>query len=96
MSGEPSPPFPPEARRVDWSHAGKLRIRAIPQGNSSSVKVGNPVVAMGNAEGRGAITAKPGQVTALNETITVSDDGGSTASETLHGVIQTNTADPPQ
>jgi S1-C subfamily serine protease len=45
---------------------------------------------MGNAEGRGTITAKPGQVTALNQTITASDDGGSTASETLHGVIQTN------
>jgi S1-C subfamily serine protease len=65
-------------------------LAAVPIGNSSSVKVGNPVVAMGNAEGRGTITAKPGQVTALNQTITASDDGGSTASETLHGVIQTN------
>ena len=65
-------------------------LAAVPIGNSSSVKVGNPVVALGNAEGRGTITAKPGQVTALNQTITASDDGGSTASETLHGVIQTN------
>ena len=65
-------------------------LATVPIGNSSSVKVGNPVVAMGNAEGRGTITAKPGQVTALNQTITASDDGGSTASETLHGVIQTN------
>jgi S1-C subfamily serine protease len=59
-------------------------------GDSSSVKAGNAVVALGNAEGRGTITAKPGQVTALNQTITASDDGGSTASETLHGMIQTN------
>jgi len=65
-------------------------LATVPIGNSSSVKVGNPVVAMGNAEGQGTITAKPGQVTALNQTITASDDGGSTASETLHGVIQTN------
>ena len=65
-------------------------LTTVPIGNSSSVKVGNAVVAMGNAEGRGTITAKPGQVTALNQTITASDDGGSTASETLHGVIQTN------
>jgi S1-C subfamily serine protease len=65
-------------------------LATVPIGNSSSVKVGNPVVAMGNAEGRGTITAKPGQVTALNQTITASDDGGSTTSETLHGMIQTN------
>ena len=65
-------------------------LATVPIGNSSSVKAGNAVVAMGNAEGRGTITAKPGQVTALNQTITASDDGGSTASETLHGMIQTN------
>jgi len=47
------------------------------------VGIGNAVVAMGNVEGRGTITAKPGQVTALNQTITASDDGGSTASETV-------------
>jgi hypothetical protein len=29
-------------------------------------------------------------VTALNQTITASDEGGSTSSETLHGMIQTN------
>ena len=65
-------------------------LTTVPIGNSSSVKVGNAVVALGNAEGRGTITAKPGQVTALNQTITASDDGGSTASEILHGMIQTN------
>ena len=65
-------------------------LTTVPIGNSSSVKIGNSVVALGNAEGRGSITAKPGQVTGLNQTITASDDGGSTASETLHGMIQTN------
>jgi len=65
-------------------------LKTVPIGNSASVKAGNAVVALGNAEGRGAITAKPGRVIALNQTITASEDGGSTASETLHGMIQTN------
>ena len=65
-------------------------LTTVPMGNSSSVKIGSAVVAMGNAEGQGAITTTPGQVTALNQTITASDDGGSTASETLNGMIQTN------
>jgi len=65
-------------------------LTTVPIGDSSKVRAGDAVVALGNAEGRGAITAKPGQVTALDQTITASDDGGSTASETLHGMIQTN------
>jgi S1-C subfamily serine protease len=65
-------------------------LATVPIGGSSSARAGDPVVALGNAEGRGTITAKPGQVTALNQTITASEDGGSTASETLHGMIQTN------
>ena len=65
-------------------------LTTVPIGDSSSVKAGTAVVALGNAEGRGAITAKPGQVTALNQTITASEDEMSTASETLHGMIQTN------
>jgi S1-C subfamily serine protease len=65
-------------------------LTTVPIGNSSSVKTGAAVVAMGNAEGRGTITATPGQVTGLDQTITASDEGGSTSSETLHGMIQTN------
>jgi S1-C subfamily serine protease len=65
-------------------------LTMVPIGNSSSVKAGTAVVALGNAEGRGTITAKPGQVTALNQTITASESGGSMDSETLHGMIQTN------
>jgi S1-C subfamily serine protease len=59
-------------------------------GNSSSVKSGDSVVALGNAEGQGTIIAKPGRVTGVGQTVTASEDGGSTASETLHGMIQTN------
>ena len=73
---------------IQLQHASGLTT--VPIGNSSSVMVGNAVVALGNAEGQGAITAKPGHVTALNQTITASDEGSSTASETLTGMIQTN------
>ncbi len=65
-------------------------LATVPIGNSSSARPGEAVVAMGNAEGRGTITATPGHVTALNQTITASEQGGSTASETLSGMIQTN------
>ena len=65
-------------------------LTTVPIGNSASVKVGNTVVALGNAEGQGSATTTAGQVTGLNQTITASDEGGSTASETLTGMIQTN------
>ena len=45
---------------------------------------------MGNAEGQNAIVPAAGQVTALNQTITAGDQGGSISQETLHGMIQTN------
>jgi S1-C subfamily serine protease len=48
------------------------------------------VVALGNAQGRGTVTTAAGQVTALNQTITASDQGAMTSSETLHGMIETN------
>jgi S1-C subfamily serine protease len=65
-------------------------LTTVPIGDSASVRVGNTVVALGNAEGQGSITATAGHVTGLNQTITASDEGGSTASETLTGMIQTN------
>jgi S1-C subfamily serine protease len=65
-------------------------LTTVPIGNSSSVKIGNAVVALGNAEGQGSITAAAGEVTGLNQTITASEEGGSTASETLTGMIQTD------
>src|SRR5580692_9933867 len=73
---------------IQLQNASGLTI--VPIGNSSSVKVGNAVVALGNAEGRGRITATAGEVTGLNQTITASEEGSSTASETLTGMIQTD------
>ena len=65
-------------------------LTTVPIGNSASVRAGNAVVALGNAEGQGAIAAEPGHVTALDQSIVASEEGSSTASETLTGMIQTN------
>jgi S1-C subfamily serine protease len=65
-------------------------LRTVPIGNSGTVKVGDSVVAMGNAEGQNAIVPAPGKITGLNKTITASDQGGAVSSETLHGMIQTD------
>jgi S1-C subfamily serine protease len=69
---------------------GASNLQTVPVGSSSDVKTGDSVVAMGNAEGRSAIVPAAGQVTALNQTITAGDEGGSITSETLHDMIQTN------
>jgi S1-C subfamily serine protease len=68
---------------------GASGLQTIQTGDSSAVKTGDSVLAMGNAEGQSEIVPAAGQITALNQTITASDDSGDT-SETLHGMIQTN------
>lgn len=69
---------------------GASGLTTAPIGNSASVKVGETVVALGNAEGQNHISAATGKVTALGQTVTASDEAGSTTSETLHGMIATN------
>jgi S1-C subfamily serine protease len=69
---------------------GASGLKTVPLGNSTTVKVGDPLVALGNAQGQGAVVPATGQVTGLNQTITASDQGGTASSETLHGMIQTN------
>ncbi len=59
-------------------------------GDSSTVAVGNGVVALGNAEGLGGTPAvAPGTVEALNQSITATDQS-SGSSEQLSGLIQSN------
>jgi S1-C subfamily serine protease len=59
-------------------------------GDSSSVKVGDSVVGVGNAGGQGGTpSAAAGHVTALDQTVTASDENGSD-SETVTGMIETN------
>jgi S1-C subfamily serine protease len=59
-------------------------------GNSSGVTVGQSVVALGNALGRNTTPAvTTGNVSALNQTITASDQSGADV-ETVSGLIQIN------
>ena len=59
-------------------------------GDSSAVKTGDSVVALGNAGGKGGTpSAAAGTVTALNQSITASDELAGT-SERLTDLIQTN------
>jgi S1-C subfamily serine protease len=59
-------------------------------GDSSSVQTGDTVTALGNAEGKGGTpSVATGTVTALNQSITASDEL-SNVSEQLTGLIETN------
>ena len=59
-------------------------------GNSSSIAVGDPVVAIGNALGLGGSpTVTQGIISATGRTITAADETGSNE-ETLHGLLQTD------
>jgi len=58
-------------------------------GNSSQVTLGTPVLALGNAEGRGRATPAPGIINALNRSIQASDEG-SGGTENLNHMLQTN------
>lgn len=63
-------------------------LTAARLGDSSTVQVGDPVTGVGNAGGDGGEpTVSRGQVTALGQTITATDESG-TNSETLHNLIE--------
>jgi S1-C subfamily serine protease len=69
---------------------GASGLKTIPVGNSSSVQVGQSVVALGNADGQdGPPTVVAGKITNLNQSIKASDQGAGTT-EKLHGMLQTN------
>ena len=70
--------------------AGASGLTTATTGDSSTVKVGDSVVALGNAGGAGGTPAvAAGSVTALNQSITASDEA-SGSSEQLTGLIETN------
>ena len=69
---------------------GVSNLPYVHLGDSSQVKVGQPVVAIGNALGiGGSPSVVNGIVSATNRTINASDSTGA-ATETLHGLIQTD------
>jgi len=70
--------------------SGASGLTTATTGDSSTVKVGDGVVALGNAGGAGGTPAvAAGSVTALNQSITASDES-SGSSEQLTGLIETN------
>jgi S1-C subfamily serine protease len=58
-------------------------------GNSSQVSLGTPVLALGNAEGRGGAKRASGIINALDRSIQASDEGSNTT-ENLKHMLQTN------
>lgn len=69
--------------------SGVSGLPTVTLANSSSVKVGDPVLAIGNALGLGGTPrVTQGFVTDLDQTITASENGSN--SETLHGMIQSD------
>jgi S1-C subfamily serine protease len=69
---------------------GASGLKTISTGDSSSVAVGDPVIAIGNAGGVGGTpSVVTGTVQALGQSITASNDDGSGA-EQLTNLIQTN------
>jgi S1-C subfamily serine protease len=69
---------------------GASGLKTVQVGDSNEVKLGDPVVALGNAGGNdGPPTVTNGTITALKRSITASDAGSGT-SERLTGMFQTN------
>jgi S1-C subfamily serine protease len=69
---------------------GVSNLTAASLGNSSSLQVGDAVVALGNAGGKGGTpSVVSGTVTGLDQQITAADQDGSNA-ETLNGLVQVN------
>ena len=58
-------------------------------GNSTQVSLGTPVLALGNAEGRGGAKPAQGIINALDRSIQASDEGSNTT-ENLKHMLQTN------
>jgi S1-C subfamily serine protease len=69
---------------------GASGLATATTGSSSGLAVGNQVVGIGNAGGAGgAPSVAPGAITALNQSITATDQSGGNA-EQLTGLIQVN------
>ena len=68
---------------------GASGLPTVTFGNSSQVRLGTQVLALGNAEGQGGAKAAAGIINALNRSIQASDEG-SNSTEDLNHMLQTN------
>jgi S1-C subfamily serine protease len=69
---------------------GASNLKTVTLSDSSKAKVGEAVLALGNAEGKGGLpSTAQGTIQALNQSIQASDSGANTT-ENLHGMIETD------
>jgi S1-C subfamily serine protease len=69
---------------------GASGLRTVTSGTAARARVGEPVIALGNAGGKGGTPSiATGKITGLNESITATDEAEHTA-ERLTGLIRTN------
>ena len=69
---------------------GASGLKTVTLSDSDKAKVGDAVLALGNAEGRGGLpTPAQGTIQALNQSIQASDESAGNT-ENLHGMIETN------
>jgi S1-C subfamily serine protease len=68
--------------------SGASNLKTVSLGNSSTLRIGQSVHAVGNAGGTGSLTKSAGQVTGLSRSITVNDESGGSAR--LAGLIETD------
>ena len=68
---------------------GAPGLATVSFGDSSQVSVGTPVLALGDAQGRGSVTPAAGDISALDRSIRASDEGSGTT-EDLNHMLQIN------
>ena len=68
---------------------GAPRLAPVSFGDSAQVGIGTPVLALGDAEGKGTVTPAAGTISGLNRSIQASDEGSGTV-ESLNHMLQTN------
>jgi S1-C subfamily serine protease len=69
---------------------GASGLKTVSLSDSTKVKVGEAVLALGNAGGRGGLpSTAQGTIAALNQSIKASDEGAGTT-ESLHGMLETD------
>ena len=64
-------------------------LATVSFGDSAQVRVGTPVLALGDAGGKGGVTPAAGRISGLNRSIQASDEGSGTV-ENLNHMLQTN------
>jgi S1-C subfamily serine protease len=69
--------------------ANAAGLATVSFGNSAQVRVGIPVLALGDAGGRGGVTPALGTISGLDRSIQASDEGSGTV-EDLNHMLQTN------